>query len=94
MPALIRPTELAVVLGRITGPDHLTGIAERLSKAISAPLEIHGVEFAVKVYSSTIYCNKRGVDPQELLEIVCRAARNSMETDSDTIAMIILSEIP
>jgi two-component system cell cycle response regulator len=94
MPALIRPDELAVALDRIKDPDHLVSITERLIKGMSEPLEIHGMEFYIRIYSSTIYCGNRGTDPQELIETVCRAARSSMETDSDTISVHNASMIP
>ena len=37
MPAMISPDELVVALEHIRNPDHLMGITERLSEAMSAP---------------------------------------------------------
>ena len=94
MPAMISPDELVVALEHIRNPDHLMGITERLSEAMSAPMKIHGVELVIKTYCSTIYCGTRGTDPQELLETVCRSARIALESDTTAITVHDASTIP
>ena len=87
MPAQISREELVVVLGRIRHPDDLPSITERLVNAINTTLDLNSLQFSIDAYSAAIYCTVRNTDPQELLEVVCRAGRTAMAQRSHTIAI-------
>ena len=93
MPAQIRQEELVVVLGRIRGPQDLPGITERLNAAINASLEFSGLQFSIDAYSAAIYCTERRTDPQELLEVVCKAGRAAMQSRKHSITVYDASSI-
>jgi PleD family two-component response regulator len=87
IPAQISRDELVVVLGRMRGPEDLPSITGRLNTAINASLELNGLQFSIDAYSAAIYCTVRNTDPQELLEVVCRAGREAMARRSHSIAI-------
>jgi two-component system cell cycle response regulator len=93
MPAQINDKELVVVLGRIRDPQDLPSITERLNTAMNATLELDSLQFSIDAYSAAIYCTQRTTDPQELLEVVCRAGREAMATRSHSINVYDASSI-